>query len=670
MRPVFGVSRPVSSLVLTRDGALLTIICGTRISVYSTSDIENGSVSSLWDIDMNNPVCHIEWEPRENSHLLSVLTDCGDLFLLNVSVKILLDSCKVDSNVRSFSWKPTGGMMVVASGDFVYLFDAVSHSRSKNMQLTTIDVEENCASIEMVDGSIWLGDKSVIVTCQELVDEEELLVAHLSLTWTGDSLPESEQDISIHELFPATVESSVPPKQMLIGAVIPEWGVLVSSHQGIADGHIRVFSNDGSDISFDPIVEDALSIRIPGGPDDVDNFVRKIGIDQTTGISCPHPVDATAPDLENLPGVWILTSDGMLRLYALGSLANTKVVTNKPLATTGTRCVFFKEMSDVALGLQTALPENESDEFLEEDSSDEGSDEETSEVPVGKSLETKIVPERAPEPVPGAVSIETSERHVSDDPEIAYPASSLSNCPGDIPRIEKEFLTDLFTSRLLEFQSFKTLASSIEKVKSQSLRDKTNALMPRMRAPSIELSDLQSGFDTLLSSVKEAYSKMEAMPLFQGKQSCIQGKEGKPLDASLLNVREAIKSQLKSLRFSCEELQETLSSFGESGKQNRGYSNSNPWGSLKQSVYAQDMIIKDQVAKINELWALACKVGIVSNETLVKEKGLATLPGMQKQKRFFPKLFLVVMMVLFIHFFCRHSSVSTWPRSLAYQPST
>lgn len=636
VRPVFGVSRPVSDLVLTRDGALLTIICGSRISVYSALDIENGCVSSLWDIDMDGPVCYIEWEPRENSHLLSVLTDRGDLFLLDVSVKNLLDSCKVDSNVRSFSWKPTGGTMVVASGDFVYLFDVVSRARSKNMQLTSIDVEENCASIEMVDGSIWLGDRSIIVTCQELVDEEELLVAHLSLTWTGDSFPESEQNISIHELFPATVESSVPPKQMLIGGVIPEWGVLVSSHQGIADGHIRVFSSDGSGISFDPIVEDALSIRIPGGPEDVDNFVRKIGIDQTTGISCPHPADATAPDLENLPGVWIFTSDGMLRLYALGSLANTKVVTNEPLATSETRCVFFKEVSDVALGLQTALPENESDEFLEEDFSDEGANEETSEVPAGKSLETKIVPERAPEPVPGAVSIETSERHISDDPEIAYPVSSLSSCPGDIPRIEREFLADLFTSRRLEFQSFKTLASSIEKVKSQSLRDKTNDLIPRMSAPLIELSDLQNGFDTLLSSVKEAYSKMEAMPLFQGKQSCIQGKEGKPLNASLLNVREAIKSQLKSLRFSCEELQETLSSFGEAGIQNRGLSNNNPWGSLKKSVYAQDIIIKDQVAKINELWALACKVGIVSNETLVKEKGLVTLPGMQKQKGFFP----------------------------------
>lgn len=632
LRPVFAVSRPVSDLLLTRDGALLTVMCGSEISVYSASDVQNSSVSSLWDIDMNDTVCCIEWEPRENSHLLSVLTEGGDLFLLDVSGKNLLDSCQVDSNVRSFSWKPTGGMMVVASGDFVYLFDAVSRARSKNMQLTSLDVENNCASIEMVDGSIWLGDGSIIVTFQELVDEVDLLVAHMSLTWAGNSFPESEQDVSIHELFPAGVERSVSPKQMLIGDVVPEWGVLVSSHQAIADSHIRVFSSDGVSISFDPIVEDALSIRIPGGPDDAENFVRKIGIDQTSGISCAHPVDATAPDLENLPGVWILTSDGMLRLYALGSLANSQLVTMEPVATKGSTCAFFKETSDVALGLQTALPEDESDEFLEDDSNDEETDEETPDVFVGKSLETNAVPESAPpEPASGGVPVKTSERHVSDDPEIVYPVSSLSNCPGDIPRIEREFLADLFKSRQLEFQSFKTFALSMEEVKSQSLRDKTNALMPRTHGPLIELSDLQSGFDRLLSSVKEAYSKMEAMPLFQGKQADIQEKDGKPLNASLLNLREALKSQLKSLRFSCEELQETLSSFGESRIQNKGYLSNNPWGSLKKSVHAQDRILKDQVAKVNDLWALACKLGIVSNEILAKEKGLAALPGMQWQ---------------------------------------
>jgi len=128
---------------------------------------------------------------------------------------------------------------------------------------------------------------------------------------------------------------------------------------------------------------------------------------------------------------------------------------------------------------------------------------------------------------------------------------------------------------------------------------------------------------------------MEAMPLFQGKQADIQEKDGKPLNASLLNLREALKSQLKSLRFSCEELQETLSSFGESGIQNKGYLSNNPWGSLKKSVHAQGRILKDQVAKVNDLWALACKLGIVSNEILAKEKGLAALPGMQWQMCFF-----------------------------------
>jgi len=159
-----------------------------------------------------------------------------------------------------------------------------------------------------------------------LADGNETDALSYFISWEGNL--GTTKNFIFEELFPQEIKVR-GLKQCLANAYLKDWRTLVTSHTAITDDHIRVFTLEGGHVTFSNINDDSLSIKIPNasgdGDDDVMNRVTDIGVLATVSpLSCPHPLDSNAPDIENQPRIFVLTSDGILRVYMFGSLDMAK----------------------------------------------------------------------------------------------------------------------------------------------------------------------------------------------------------------------------------------------------------------------------------------------------------------------------------------------------------
>ena len=99
------------------------------------------------------------------------------------------------------------------------------------------------------------------------------------------------------------------------------------------------------------------------------------------------------------------------------------------------------------------------------------------------------------------------------------------------------------------------------------------------------------------------------MTLFRG--AATEDSSQRPLDASLASIKEDAKSQLRELKFACDELWETISILKEAVQDSQQRLKSpEQWAALEDSVVSQGIVIKAQVAQIEEMWKRAFSAGM------------------------------------------------------------
>lgn len=425
-------------------------------------------------------------------------------------------------------------------------------------------------------------------------------------------------------------------RQCLVGALLQEWHVIVSSHQGYLDDHIKVFSYTKDKPEFASITEDALSIRIPNGPDDTDNHILTLGIDRSSDkISCPHPIDKNAGDIENLPRVWILTSDGILREYIFGSLNYESCTISKKMLHRYEGQIWGPRMDVVdssreadlltAINVKLSGSDDDFDDLTEP--KDAPGAYQLPEAPMLRpdtitptteshsraedvKFDLRLEAHNEMDNAKGRISLGSRNDELgNDDLEIPpLPESRISHLTGDFPGIEKDFLSTLFESRKMEFTCFTKLNISLQGMDLPALREETLKLFSFSFDKREYLRSVRERLNTLIANATRAYARIQAMPHFYRKGDRKSEIHRDKLDMKLHRLKERIKSRIKACRFAAEDLQETISCLVEQAPkqfQSDGFGSYSQYITLKDSITSQDGILKSQVERIERLYKKA-----------------------------------------------------------------
>ena len=627
----------ITSLSLTQDGSLLAAAAGGRVHAFRATDLASVWESSGGEQDATT----VGFSGRS----LAILGATGRLSVVDLvgssadaTSQRASEVCR--AGVSSFSFSPPSlSKLAFAVDDEVRIYDLASGSVERSIKLTCNDALLDDNLRMRVDGLVWIKDRAIVASA-EISPDEDRLVTMLCLTWTSDHDVGGDGDgFELQELYKTDVSPACPPdqsNQMLVGASIRAWdGTAILAHKGIFDGHIRPFISSAgaagtTSLAFENITEDKLCIRIPNGPRDADNCVMNICLDFTMGPACPHPLDNQADDLRGFPRAWILTSDGLLRAYIMGSVAGRPAVCFEAcpippvddLVVTGggggggrIREVASDDTGDATsgdrgddggnallmAGMSAALDDDS--DLGEPASDDDDAGRETQEArtqDAPKTLLTSAPVATKVSPVPYLTAVLDPKPAERKTPDVPFPQAALKQAGGDFPRIEAEFLDALHATRVLERETYGVMSSSMKDL--TSLRGATNALLERARRAVDELADVRERFTDVAASMNESCGRVDAMPLFQRVESAGRGAmdaKRRGLDALLASAKESAKEQVKQLSFAAEELCETMSILQD---EHRHSTHDHPIRALEESVAAQSAIICNQTSRVNALW--------------------------------------------------------------------
>ncbi len=647
----------ITSLSLTQDGGLLAVAASGRVHVFRATDLACVWETSGGDQDATT----VGFSGRH----LAILGATGRLNVVHLDAsggdaidptpQRASEVCR--AGVSSFAFSPPlRDQLAFGVDDEVRFYDLSSGTVERSVKLTCDDVlrdgdDDDDNKLKMrVDGLVWTKDRGIMVSA-EISPDGDRLVTILCLTWTSDR---DGVGYELQELYPTDVSHTCPPdlsNQMLVGATVSGWDeAAIISHKGNFDGHIRPFISlegaSGTSIAFENITEDKLCIRIPNAPGDEDNCVRNICLDFTMGPACPHPLDDQAEDLQGFPRAWILTSDGLLRAYIMGSVSGRPSVCSeaRPIPEVADLVVDTAGGSMRGLnggrgtlgeasggsdgggnallmaGMAAELDDASDSSELASDGDDLGREAQERHVQnTPKTLfafSAPVVPE-VPTIAPAATQASSSPPTKSgldlkpvepNTPEVPFPQAALAQAGGDFPRIEAEFLQALHTTRELERETYGIMSSSMDDLRR--LRGATNALLERARCAVDDLAVVRDRFADVATSLNDSCGKVDAMPLFQRVNMACGDPDGRSangakdakrrgLDSLLASSKESVKEQLKQLSFAAEELRETMSILQE---ESRRSAHDHPIHALEESVAAQAAIVESQTSRINALW--------------------------------------------------------------------
>jgi hypothetical protein len=646
----------ITSLSLTQDGGLLAVAASGRVHVFRATDLACVWETSGGDQDATT----VGFSGRH----LAILGATGRLNVVHLDAsggdaidptpQRASEVCR--AGVSSFAFSPPlRDQLAFGVDDEVRFYDLSSGTVERSVKLTCDDVlrdgDDDDNKLKMrVDGLVWTKDRGIMVSA-EISPDGDRLVTILCLTWTSDR---DGVGYELQELYPTDVSHTCPPdlsNQMLVGATVSGWDeAAIISHKGNFDGHIRPFISlegaSGTSIAFENITEDKLCIRIPNAPGDEDNCVRNICLDFTMGPACPHPLDDQAEDLQGFPRAWILTSDGLLRAYIMGSVSGRPSVCSeaRPIPEVADLVVDTAGGSMRGLnggrgtlgeasggsdgggnallmaGMAAELDDASDSSELASDGDDLGREAQERHVQnTPKTLFAFSAPvvSEVPTIAPAATQASSSPPTKSgldlkpvepNTPEVPFPQAALAQAGGDFPRIEAEFLQALHTTRELERETYGIMSSSMDDLRR--LRGATNALLERARCAVDDLAVVRDRFADVATSLNDSCGKVDAMPLFQRVNMACGDPDGRSangakdakrrgLDSLLASSKESVKEQLKQLSFAAEELRETMSILQE---ESRRSAHDHPIHALEESVAAQAAIVENQTSRINALW--------------------------------------------------------------------
>ena len=649
----------ITSLSLTQDGGLLAVAASGRVHVFRATDLACVWETSGGDQDATT----VGFSGRH----LAILGATGRLNVVHLDAsggdaidptpQRASEVCR--AGVSSFAFSPPlRDQLAFGVDDEVRFYDLSSGTVERSVKLTCDDVlrdggddDDDDNKLKMrVDGLVWTKDRGIMVSA-EISPDGDRLVTILCLTWTSDR---DGVGYELQELYPTDVSHTCPPdlsNQMLVGATVSGWDeAAIISHKGNFDGHIRPFISlegaSGTSIAFENITEDKLCIRIPNAPGDEDNCVRNICLDFTMGPACPHPLDDQAEDLQGFPRAWILTSDGLLRAYIMGSVSGRPSVCSeaRPIPEVADLVVDTAGGSMRGLnggrgtlgeasggsdgggnallmaGMAAELDDASDSSELASDGDDLGREAQERHVQnTPKTLFAFSAPvvSEVPTIAPAATQASSSPPTKSgldlkpvepNTPEVPFPQAALAQAGGDFPRIEAEFLQALHTTRELEHETYGIMSSSMDDLRR--LRGATNALLERARCAVDDLAVVRDRFADVATSLNDSCGKVDAMPLFQRVNMACDDPDGRSangakdakrrgLDSLLASSKESVKEQLKQLSFAAEELRETMSILQE---ESRRSAHDHPIHALEESVAAQAAIVENQTSRINALW--------------------------------------------------------------------
>ena len=647
----------ITSLSLTQDGGLLAVAASGRVHVFRATDLACVWETSGGDQDATT----VGFSGRH----LAILGATGRLNVVHLDAsggdaidptpQRASEVCR--AGVSSFAFSPPlRDQLAFGVDDEVRFYDLSSGTVERSVKLTCDDVlrdgdDDDDNKLKMrVDGLVWTKDRGIMVSA-EISPDGDRLVTILCLTWTSDR---DGVGYELQELYPTDVSHTCPPdlsNQMLVGATVSGWDeAAIISHKGNFDGHIRPFISlegaSGTSIAFENITEDKLCIRIPNAPGDEDNCVRNICLDFTMGPACPHPLDDQAEDLQGFPRAWILTSDGLLRAYIMGSVSGRPSVCSeaRPIPEVADLVVDTAGGSMRGLnggrgtlgeasggsdgggnallmaGMAAELDDASDSSELASDGDDLGREAQERHVQnTPKTLFAFSAPvvSEVPTIAPAATQASSSPPTKSgldlkpvepNTPEVPFPQAALAQAGGDFPRIEAEFLQALHTTRELERETYGIMSSSMDDLRR--LRGATNALLERARCAVDDLAVVRDRFADVATSLNDSCGKVDAMPLFQRVNMACDDPDGRSangakdakrrgLDSLLASSKESVKEQLKQLSFAAEELRETMSILQE---ESRRSAHDHPIHALEESVAAQAAIVENQTSRINALW--------------------------------------------------------------------
>jgi len=649
----------ITSLSLTQDGGLLAVAASGRVHVFRATDLACVWETSGGDQDATT----VGFSGRH----LAILGATGRLNVVHLDAsggdaidptpQRASEVCR--AGVSSFAFSPPlRDQLAFGVDDEVRFYDLSSGTVERSVKLTCDDVlrdgdgdDDDDNKLKMrVDGLVWTKDRGIMVSA-EISPDGDRLVTILCLTWTSDR---DGVGYELQELYPTDVSHTCPPdlsNQMLVGATVSGWDeAAIISHKGNFDGHIRPFISlegaSGTSIAFENITEDKLCIRIPNAPGDEDNCVRNICLDFTMGPACPHPLDDQAEDLQGFPRAWILTSDGLLRAYIMGSVSGRPSVCSeaRPIPEVADLVVDTAGGSMRGLnggrgtlgeasggsdgggnallmaGMAAELDDASDSSELASDGDDLGREAQERHVQnTPKTLFAFSAPvvSEVPTIAPAATQASSSPPTKSgldlkpvepNTPEVPFPQAALAQAGGDFPRIEAEFLQALHTTRELERETYGIMSSSMDDLRR--LRGATNALLERARCAVDDLAVVRDRFADVATSLNDSCGKVDAMPLFQRVNMACGDPDGRSangakdakrrgLDSLLASSKESVKEQLKQLSFAAEELRETMSILQE---ESRRSAHDHPIHALEESVSAQAAIVENQTSRINALW--------------------------------------------------------------------
>eukprot|EP00890_Picochlorum_soloecismus_P001231 jgi/Picsp_1/2108/NSC_05573-R1_ccch zinc finger domain protein len=646
IQPVAEHSSSIEFMALRDDGTLLLVCCQNEIHVYQANDLLQQAADPLLTYKVEG-VKLGAWEPNKDLKSapgrLAILTESGSVKVLDISQPP--EKCTkeiVAENAGAFCWHPSGGKIAVGQGGKISIIDSIDGSVDCEILLRTEGGDDSDRL--WTDGIIWLLSSLLYATCTIFRDGFNDSVP---LFVSCDGSMECSKGYKIAELYPSEVAVRGTSRQCLVGASVQEWDVIVSSHRGYLDDHIKVFSFANGNAEFASITEDALSIRIPNGPDDTENHVLTLGIDKSSdSTSCPHPIDKNADDLQNLPRVWILTSDGILREYIFGSLTHESCAMSKKMLhryegqiwSSRSEVIDSSREGDLLTAINVELSGSDDDfDDLTEPEDVPGTyklpeaqiprpdavtlstlSRSTAEngIEFGSKLEAQEVKENAK--AKDSVESRDDQLDNGDLESLPFPESRISHLKGDFPGIERDFMSTLFESRKMEFICYTKLSAILQDTDLPALREETLKLLSFCLDTRGYLRLVREGLNVLISNATRAYARIEAMPHFypRGERKLEHKGHGDKLDTKLYRLKERIKSRIKACRFAAEDLQETISCLVEQSPkqcQSDGFGGYSQYITLKDSIVSQDHILKLQIDRVERLYKKADDLSIMSN---------------------------------------------------------
>ncbi|KAK2076575.1 hypothetical protein QBZ16_005335 [Prototheca wickerhamii] len=569
---------PECSVSLSPSSALLSVADGSAVTVYATKSIAASpdAPEALRAVAFDEPVAQFEVQPGNEQRYAARLED-GSLLLGELGAAPVRATEDL-TPASCIAWAPSGETLAVASGDRVFLTDpegAVQRSfRVKSLELQSDD------DALAVDGLAWARPDALLVSSRVLAGgEPEPVAATCVVSWQG---AQAEQ-LSLHELFALNI---VPGRgqDALRCAAIPEWGALVYAHASAADDHVKVLlageGADGRGVAAADVVDDRLAIRVPNAPEDEDNYVTGLGVDRVAGRGrpVPNPVDPDAPDLPPQALLWLATSDGCLRAYTLGSVADrADIVKSEPrplpdapvvAGSSGAAGAALsggdKPDAAAALSAAAAVPLADSDsDFGDEDSAGSNDDGDSSDAKSSGALDQ---PSAFSLPKPGQTELKppaaTAAPSAAPFGSAGFPAAvpeppaRLGGSEGIAAGIEADFLKSLLASRKLEAETHAAVTSALEKADAVSVSaGEIEECRRGVAAAQTALREQQRSAARLAQSVKDVLRKTAAMPGLLPEGQWSKDRAATPIpDPMLALASTQLRQQLTAARVKLEEL--------------------------------------------------------------------------------------------------------------------